>query len=124
MASPTIRLDASLGLGRVRADFERWRNTRRSVRAGITAALPRGFTVGGSGTLRWTEYEGNWFPHTLTGEPRRDRIRSLRVFGHHRAFTLGGFSPQLSLAREVRETNARLYDYERTSGELRFVRLF
>ena len=124
VASPTVRLNASLGLGRERADLERWRNTRRSVRTGITAALPWGFTVGGSGTVQWTEFEGNWFPHTRAGEPRRDRTRSLRVFGHHRAFTVGGFSPQLSLVRQVRKTNARLYDYERTFGELRFVRLF
>ena len=27
--------------------------------------LPWGFTVGGSGTVRWTGYEGNWAPFVL-----------------------------------------------------------
>ena len=35
-----------------------------------------------------------------------------------------GFSPRVSLVRESRESNAQLHDYERTSGELQFVRLF
>ena len=39
-------------------------------------ALPRGFTVGGSGELRWTDYAGNWFPHTTGGESREDRTYS------------------------------------------------
>ena len=124
VVSPTVRLNAGLGLGRERADAERWRNSRRSVRAGATAALPWGISVGGTGTLRWTDYKGNWFPNTPAGEPRRDRIRSLRLFGHHRSFSIGGFTPQVSLVRELRDTNAQLYDYERTFGELSFVRLF
>ena len=74
--------------------------------------------------LRWTEYEGNWFPFTTSGEPREDRTRSLRVSVHNRVFAWKGFSPQLSLVHEVRTTNAQLYDYKRTGGELRFVRLF
>ena len=80
--------------------------------------------MGAGGELRWTAYEGNWFPFTLDGAPREDRIRSLRASVHNRAFTLYGFSPQLSLVNEVRTTNAQLYDYERTGGELRFVRQF
>ena len=43
---------------------------------------------------------------------------------HNRAFTVGGFSPQVSMVQEERASNAQLYDYERLSGELRFVRLF
>ena len=80
--------------------------------------------MGGSGELRWTDYEGNWFPFTTTGEPREDRTRSLRASVHNRVFAWKGFSPQLSLVHEVRTTNAQLYDYKRTGGELRFVRLF
>ena len=51
-----------IGWGRERTEMERWRNSRRWVRLGATAVLPWGFTVGGSGTLRWTAYEGNWAP--------------------------------------------------------------
>ena len=124
VASPTIRIDASVGWGKDRPETERYRNERRWMRLGATAALPYGFTVGASGTLRWTGYEGNWFPFTEDGSPRSDITRHLRVFAHNRAFTVGGFSPQVSLVREDRTSTAQLHDYERTSGELRFVRLF
>ena len=124
VASPTLRIDAAVGWGRERPEEERWRHERRWVQLGASVALPWGFTVGGSGTLRWTDYEGNWFPFTEDGSPRRDLVRSLRLSAHNRAFTLEGFSPQVSLVQEQRSTNAQLHDYERISGELRFVRLF
>ena len=124
VASQTVRTDASVGWGRLRTELERERNTSRRVQVGVTAALPWGFTVGGSGSLRWTDYEGNWFPFTEDGSPRRDLVRSLRVFAYNRAITVGGFSPQISLVQEQRSSNAQLHDYERTFGELKFVRLF
>ena len=124
VVTPTVRANAALGWGRERPETERWRHERRWLRTGLTVALPRGFTVGGSGELRWAEYEGNWFPHTTGGEPREDQTRSLRASVHNRAFAWKGFSPQVSLVHEVRTTNAQLYDYKRTGGELRFVRLF
>ena len=124
VASPTLRIDAALGWGQERPEEERWRHERRWVQLGASVALPWGFTVGGSGTLRWTDYEGNWFPFTEDGSPRRDLIRSLRLSAHNRAFTLEGFSPQVSVVQEQRTSNAQLHDYERISGELRFVRLF
>ena len=124
VVTPTVRADAALGWGREQPERERWRNASRWLRLGASVILPRGFTVGGSGELRWTDYEGRWFPFTTSGEPREDRTRSLRVSLHNRAFAWKGFSPQLSLVHEVRTTNAQLYDYKRTGGELRFVRLF
>ena len=122
--TPTVRAYAAAGYGRERPETERYRHTRRWLRAGVTVALPRGFTVGGSGELRWTDYEGNWSPFTLGGASRADRTRSLRVSVHNRAFTILGFSPQISLVNEVRTSNAQLHDYKRTGGELRFVRQF
>ena len=122
--TPTMRADAAAGYGRESPETERFRHTRRWVRAGATVSLPRGFTVGGSGELRWTDYEGNWLPFTPGGVPREDRTRSVRLSVHNRAFTILGFSPQISLVNEVRTTNAQLYDYKRTGGELRFVRQF
>ena len=124
VARPTVRIDAALGWGREKPETRRSRNTSRRVQLGVTAALPLGFTVGGSGTLRWTGYEGNWFPFTTTGEARRDRLRSLRLSAHNRALTLAGFSPEVSLVQERRTSNAQLHDYKRIFGELRFVRLF
>ena len=121
---PTIRTDAAMGWGRERPDAERFRHDRRWIQGGVSLALPLGFTVGARATLRWADYEGNWSFFTQSGQPRRDLTRSLRVNAFHRGFTIGGFSPQVSLVREARTSNAQLHDYERTFGELRFVRLF
>ena len=124
VASPTVRIDAGLGWSRERTELERERNSRRWVQLGATAALPWGFTVGGSGSLRRADYEGDWFPFTTAGQSRSDLIRTIRLFAHNRALTFEGFSPQLSLTQEQRTSNAQLHEYERIFGELRFVRLF
>ena len=124
VTSPTVRIDASAGWGRERAEREHWRNSRRWGQLGATVLLPWGFTVGGSGMLRWADYEGDWFPFTTPGQSRSDLTRTIRLFAHNRALTLEGFSPQISVTQEQRTTNAQLHDYERTFGELRFVRLF
>ena len=58
------------------------------------------------------------------GGAREDRTRSLRASVHNRAITVLGFSPELVLVNEERTSNAQLHDYERTRGELRFVRQF
>ena len=124
VTSPTVRIDASAGWGRERTEREHWRNSRRWVQLGATALLPWGFTVGGSGRLRWADYKGDWFPFTASGQSRSDLTRTIRLFAHNRALTLEGFSPQISVTQEQRTSNAQLHDYERTIGELRFVRLF
>ena len=122
--TPTLRVDAAFGWGRERTEIENLRHSRRWLQVGMTAVLPWGFTAGGSGTLRWTEYEGDWSLYTQGNKSRSDLTRSFRMFAHNRALTLEGFSPQVSLVREQRTTNAQIYDYERIFGELRFVRLF
>ena len=121
---PTVRADLSAGFGRERTEQERARNSSRWVGADVSVSLPYGFTVGGGGEVRWTDFEDEWAPHTPAGEDRADRTRSLRLSVHNRAVTLMGFSPELVVVNEERETNAQLYDYERTRGELRFVRQF
>ena len=121
---PILRADGAVGYAHERPKSEKWRNASRWLRLGASVALPLGFTVGGSGELRWTDYEGNWFPFTRDGAPREDRTRILRATVHNRAFTLFGFSPQLVVTTEARDTNAQLYDYKRTRAELRAVRQF
>ncbi len=123
-ATPTVRLDGAVGWGRERPRDEQWRLTRRRIRAQISVALPWGFTAGAGGALHWTDYRGGWFPYTTDGSARRDRTWFARLSVYNRSVTLAGFSPQLSVVREVRRTNAQLFDYRRTAGELRFVRLF
>ena len=121
---PTLRGNLGVGWGKERTEAERYRHDRRWAQAGITAALPWGFTVGANLTLRWTDYEGNWSFYTGSESPRRDLTRSIRLNAFNRGLTVEGFSPQVSLVREDRTSNAQLHGYERTFGELRFVRLF
>ena len=124
VVSPTVQLDGALGYSQERTEAEQWRNASRWVRAGVSVALPYGFTVGGSGEYRWTDYEGVWFPFVPDGSAREDETRILRLSVLNRAFTVYGFSPQLVLVNEDRTSNAQLYDYQRNRAELRFQRLF
>ena len=124
VVSPTVQANGSLGYGREHPQSIQWRNASRWVSAGVSVALPAGFTVGGSGELRFTDYQGQWFPFVRTGGGREDRTRVLRVSLYNRSFTVFGFSPQVVLVNEARTSNAQLYDYRRNRAELRFQRLF
>ena len=124
VVTPTVRADLSLGYGRERPRLERDRNESRWLGAAVDVILPLGFTVGGGGDVRWTDYGRGWFPQVPDGGAREDRTHSLRASVHNRAFTVFGFSPELVVVREDRATNAQLHDYERTRGELRFVQQF
>ena len=122
--TPTVRADVSLGYGRQEPERMRERHELYRVGAGVSVILPLGFTVGGGGGVRWTDFEAGWFPHVPDGGARKDRTWSARASVYNRAITLYGFSPELAVVHEVRKTNAQLFDYERTRGELRFVRQF
>ena len=127
VALPTLRLEFSGGYGWERPGLERWRTRSHWGGVGVSVILPLGFNVGAGAEMRWTDYhesEGRWFPNVSDGSAREDRTRSIRASVHNRGFTLMGFSPELVVVHEERETNAQLYDYERTRGELRFVRQF
>ena len=124
VATPTVRFDGALGYGTERPEFVRNHNTSHWVRMGVRKALPKGFSLGASAQLRWTDYAGEWIPHTPPGELREDRTRTLSASVHHRRFTLYGFSPEIAVTNEARTTNAQLHDYRKNSAELRFVRQF
>ena len=124
LASPTVRVDATLGYGRERPESFVWRNSTRWARAGASVALPLGFTLGGGGELHRTHYRGSWSPFTPGNSSRKDRTRILRVSVFNRAVTVFGFSPRLVLVNEARASNAQAYDYRRNRAELRFERQF
>ena len=124
VVTPTVRADVSTGYARERPSLIRERSRSRWLGAGVSVILPLGFTVGGGGEMRWTNYESGWFPFVPDNGARKDRTRSLRASVHNRAVTVLGFSPELVLVKEERSSNAQLHDYERTRGELRFVRQF
>ncbi len=122
--TPTLRLDFSAGYGRERPASTRARNASKRIGAGVSVILPEGFTLGGGAEYRRTDYGSGWFPHVPDNGARVDRTRSLRASLHNRGITVLGFSPEVSLVYEKRDTNAQLHDFERTRGELRFVRQF
>ena len=122
--TPTVQTSALVGYARQDSKSVVWRNAGLWTRLGVSVALPWGFTLGGSAELRWTNYEGRWAPFTADGASREDQTRIFRASVLNRAVTTFGFSPQLVLVSEARESNAQLYDYKRNRVELRFVRQF
>ena len=123
--APVLRIHVTAGYERDHAASEHWRNLGRWVRVGTSLALPLGFTLGTSAQMRRTYYEGSGRVHlTLNGGRRLDRTRTFTLSVLNRAFTLFGFSPQLALINEARQTNAQAQDYDRNRAELRFVRQF
>ena len=124
--SPILQANSSFGYSRERPSRLNRRSESRTLRAGLTVALPKGFNLGGNAQFRWTDYEGlEVAQHRPRDDSsREDRTRSLSFSLHKRDFTLYGFSPQLVLTHEERSSNAQLVSYDRTHGELRFVRQF
>ena len=122
--SPIIQANGAVGYAKERPEPERSRNDSRWLRAGLNVALPRGFTVGGTAQFRWTGYEGSQVPPTIDNAPREDRTRTLSLSLFKRNLTVYGFSPQVVVTHEERDTNAQVLDYKRIRGEIRFVRQF
>ena len=124
VVDPTVRIDLSGGYGRERPKWPSRRNRTRWLGTDVSVILPLGFTVGAGAEVRWADYEPGWFPLVLDNGARRDRTKSFRASVHHRGFTVFGFSPELVVVNEERETNAQAQDFKRTRGELRFVQQF
>ena len=122
--TPILRASTTLGYSIDRAESDQWRNKSSSVQTDLSIILPLGFNLGVGGGLRWTKYEGNWAPFTPGGVPRKDTTWNVRASIYNRAFTVYGFSPQLTVSYSERHTNAQAYDYNRIRSELRFVRQF
>ena len=124
--TPTLQAHSSFGYSEERPSRENRRSRSRSLRAGLTVALPRGFNVGSNAQLRWTDYKGLEVPQhrPRDGSSREDRTWSLSLSLLKRDFTVYGFSPQLVVTHEERNSNGQLLSYDRTHGELRLVRQF
>jgi len=124
--TPTLQANVRAGLGHERPEFKNLRNRTQWLSLGASSTLPRGFNVSGTLTGRWTDYEGpGRLPNdVLDGTPRKDITRSVRLSALKRDFTIRGFSPQVSVIRERRDSNAQQSDFRRTGGDLSFVRQF
>ena len=123
-ASPSLSLSATLGYGEERPERRSQRLTRPRIRLSTSYALPLGFSVGASVTVARSFFQPDWSYLTRGPAKRKDLTRTYQLSVFNRAFTFFGFSPQLFLIQEERESNAQFYDYERLRGELRVVRLF
>ena len=124
LITPTVRAEAGAGYARQRPKDPLYHNTSRWGRIGVSVILPRGFTLGARYELRRKQYKGGSVFATLDGLSRRDRTRILRASVYNRAFTLYGFSPQLTITNEAQKSNGQFHNYKSTSAELSFVRQF
>ena len=122
----TLSAGAAAGYAAERPRLEHQRNNRPWIRLSANYALPWGFTVGASANFYRTTYRRSpvWVALTRGDARRKDRGRTYRLSLLNRAFTLGGFSPQLFVIYEERDSNAQLSSYRRTRGELRAIRQF
>ena len=124
LITPTVRAEGAAGYARERPKNPLYHYTSRWGRIGVSVILPRGFTLGASYELRRKQYIGGSIFATLDGLSRRDRTRILRASVFNRAFTLYGFSPQLTITNEAQKSNGQFHNYKSTSAELSFVRQF
>ncbi|MXX91582.1 MAG: DUF560 domain-containing protein [Boseongicola sp. SB0677_bin_26] len=124
--TPVLQAGFRTGWGRERPEFEDLHSRTQFASLNARAALPRGISVSGTLTGRWTDYEGPGRPPTnvLDGTPRSDVTRSIRLTVLKRDLTIRGFSPQLTVTHERRGSNAQQADYRRTGAEISFVRQF
>jgi len=126
--TPTLQANVRAGLGRERPGEKEkdLRSRTQWLSLGASSTLPRGFNISGTLTGRWTDYKGPGRPpnNVRDGTPRKDITRSVRLSALKRDFTIRGFSPQVSVIRERRDSNAQQSDFRRTGGDLSFVRQF
>lgn len=122
-ATPVMFLNASVFGERDRPDQATRRTRTYGLSLGFSRDLPRGFTIGLEASLNRTRYDEIGFS-TTDGGRREDRTTGLSANLTKRDLTIGGFSPRLTLGRSVRDSNAVFQDYERSFGEISFVRQF
>ena len=122
-ASPVLVLNASVFGERDRPDQATRRTRTLGLSLGFSRDLPRGFTIGVDASLNRTRYDEIGI-QTSDGGRRVDRTGGLSMNLTKRDLTIGGFSPRLTLGHSTRDSNAVFQDYERTYGEISFVRQF
>ena len=122
--TPTLRVNASVGLSTTELKSARNSNRGRSMNVGLTNLLDGGLSIGGTFGIQWDYWGGDWFPEVRGGGSRKGPIRTFGLSAHHRGFTILDFSPQLSIRREIRDSNSQIHDYRKVAGEVRFVRSF
>ncbi len=120
MFSPLLQGSLGVGGGENRPRTGS-RSHPRNVNIGLGAVLPLGWTVGGNVTWSRTRYKIN---APFSSDLQVNRGKSYRVYLLNRGFNLFNFSPQLSVTREMQESNNVLSNYKRTRWNVNLVRQF
>ena len=114
-------LQGSVKVGHARERVKDGDKRSRNAQLGLSAVLPRGWTLGGN--VEWLrQRHENDAP--LSSERQVDRKRIMRLFLLNRGVTVFGFSPQMIYTRERQRSNFVLHEYHRDRVDLRFVRQF
>ena len=127
VVTPAVRVGLNGGWSEVRSEQAVDRNATRTIGASVRFELPplfgvRGFGLGLSETLQFTDYEAaNVSFHP---EPREDRLLISRASVHNRTLEFAGFTPALSFVNERRSSNIAQNEYRRNRVEIAFQRTF
>ncbi len=121
---PTVSANSAFGYSEQRPHDSQFENRSRRVRVGFNAALPRGFSLGGNAQVRWTDYPDHRFVRNSQHGLRKDRTQTLSASLYKRDLTVYGFSPQLVVTHEQRNSNEQGLDFVGNRAELRLVRQF
>ena len=118
--TPLLQGNAGIGTSATRPDRSgRTRDVRARIGAG--AILPRGWTFGADGEWTRRRFAGN---AAFSAQQREDRRRIFRLFALNRGLLFFGFSPQISVSRELQDSNSVFHAYRRTRAGLRMIRQF
>lgn len=128
--SPLFQGSAGVGYSIVRPKRgDARKTTTDSVQLGLSTILPKGWTLGTN--FEWDRRRHRVPAQSLgannllvSGGLRLDRARSHRLYFLNRQITFFGFSPQLVVTRDRQRSNSFLHDYQRTRGDLRFIKQF
>ena len=121
---PTLKSSIQLTYAREMPKSQVWKNSSTQLAVHLSVLLRSAITFGAAVELKKTDYKGPWAQYTPGGVPREDRTRMLRLYLQKRNINFAGLVPQLSLFREVRESNAALYGYRRNMLEFALQREF
>ncbi|WP_419906622.1 surface lipoprotein assembly modifier [Hoeflea sp.] len=115
-------LRANAGWRRETLDKDYWSWREFSLGLSAESELPRGFVAGAGLRVDRRDYGA---PRPLFGpQARRDTTYALWTTLSNRNIDIGGFTPQLTLRHERRDSNITLHDYRRNVIELGVVRSF
>ncbi len=115
-----LRAEAGWSRETLESDAHSW--TAFFVGLSAERELPLGFVAGGGVSHGWRRYGA---PQLWLGpDARRDRTLAAWLTLSSRHVELLGFTPELTLRRERRDSNLALHDYTRTVAEIGVVRTF